>query len=127
MNKNTLYKVLYYISFIVFLLIWTSSMIFLMDNGVVVSSVLGIINVILTALVTICVFKKKLDKVNILFPVVFLVFSVIMVILVFLMNEMVVYPYVHFNYYSKFVLINYLLLSIYTLLSFSKKKKNKKA
>ncbi len=127
MNKNTLYKVLYYISFIVFLLIWTSSMIFLMDNGVVVSSVLGIINVILTALVTICVFKKKLDKVNILFPVVFLVFSIIMVILVFLMNEMVVYPYVHFNYYSKFVLINYLLLSIYTLLSFSKKKKNKKA
>ncbi len=127
MNKNTLYKVLYYISFVVFLLIWTSSMIFLMDNGVVVSSVLGIINVILTVLVTICVFKKKLDKVNILFPVVFLVFSIIMVILVFLMNEMVVFPYVHFNYYSKFVLINYLLLSIYTLLSFSKKKKSKKA
>ena len=59
--------------------------------------------------------------------IVFLVFLIIMVILVFLMNEMVVFPYVHFNYYSKFVLINYLLLSIYTLLSFSKKKKSKKA
>lgn len=127
MNKNTLYKILYYISFIVFLIIWTGSMIFIMNYGVIVNSILGITNVILTVLVTIGMFKKKLDKINILFPVVFLVFSIIMVILVFLMNEMVVFPYVHFNYYSKFVLINYLLLSIYTLLSFSKKKKSKKA
>ena len=78
--------------------------------------------------------KYELNTDNTLFPISYLCFMGLMVVIALLFNLKVVIINMHFMYYLSFIVFAYLLLSIYTLLSFnfkiekktSKKNTNKK-
>lgn len=125
MSKSRIYIALYYTSLIAVILIQilTSSFITIFsDSSYPPNLLLDIANIILIIIFSIRLIKNKLKDVNIFFPILFLVFSIIVSLLAFIMNNKLVYPYIHFNYYITFILINYILLNIYSLLSFTKRK-----
>ena len=122
-NKNSkIYKFLYYISFFVtFLLIilvgLSSDELF----GFVFNK-LFIINIILMFIyfILLIIFKKKVKDCNILFPILYLIFLVIIVLLALIMNSFVMEQNIHFMYYSNFILVGYIFLNIYSLMCLSK-------
>lgn len=121
MNNSKSYKILYYLCFILnifihFILIRNS----VLFEGYLSSIILGFINLILVLLFSYLLIKKKeINNTNILFPILFLVFSIIVIIIMFLFNSRLMIPYIHYNYYISFIGINYILLNVYSLLSFS--------
>lgn len=138
MKKNTIYIVLYYISFIISLsLIFLPNLLlnkfglgeeiteYLVSNTFI-SIMLEGINIILVILFTIKILQKqKVLNVNIMFPIIYMVFVFIILLGCNLFNSRLVIPNIHFTYYIVFILINYLLLNIYSVLSFEKDSKSK--
>ena len=67
--------------------------------------------------------KRNLNSVNIFFPIVYVVFTVIVLVTCLLFNNRLLEPYVQYPYYLNFIQINYMLLNIHSILSFNKKQK----
>lgn len=122
MNKDVKkYKILYYICFVLTTVCFFAFGIFIEDLGVVMNSYFGIFNLILSLLfILLSARKYKLKKFNIVCPIVYLVFFGIVTCLCFVLNSIVMVPYIHFMYYYNFVLISYVILNIYSLLCLSK-------
>lgn len=124
MNKSPIFKILYYICFIVTLFIWISASkvidVYAIDIRTGSNSILGILNLVFVIIFSIKIFKNKLKNTNILFPIIYLIFSILVVIISFIMNNKLVIPYIHFSYYVSFILFNYLLLNLYSILSINK-------
>lgn len=122
MNKNIKkYKILYYICFILTIVCFFVFGIFIEDLGVVMGSVFGIINLLLSLLfILLSTRKYKLKKFNIMCPVVYLIFFSVVICLCFVLNSIVMVPYVHFMYYYNFILIGYFIFNLYSLLCLSK-------
>ena len=82
------------------------------------------LNILLTIAFTILlIVRKKLSKVNILFPIINIVFTLVVLLICYLFNNRVLIPYMHYSYYINFIIIDNLLLNIYSLLSIEKKSK----
>ena len=124
MNNPKTFKILYYLCFIVTLLpcFIASLKISFFANSIQTPLffMLGIINLILVIIFSILLIKKKINKTNILFPIIYLLFLILVIIIAFIYNNKLIIPYIHFNYYISFILFNYLLLNIYSLLSIPK-------
>lgn len=122
MNKDVKkYKILYYICFVLTTICFFAFGIFTEDLGVVMNSYFGIFNLILSLLfILLSARKYKLKKVNIMCPIVYLVFFGVVTCLCFVLNSIVMVPYVHFMYYYNFILIGYLVFNLYSLLCLSK-------
>ena len=91
-----------------------------MNNGLLIFSICSLIMVVIF---TIMLFKKRILNVNsTAFPISYIVFLIIMMGICFLFNNKVIMPYIHFGYYQRFILIDYLFLNIYSLLCLTKNK-----
>lgn len=115
--KTKKYLILYYICFLSTLLfsILTTSIF----N---ISTLLLTINILISFIFTYLIIKyKKLQIKNLLFPISYIIFFIIILILCFLFNNKVLIEYIHFQYYQLFILINFLLLNIYSVLSIKTK------
>lgn len=128
MNKSTIFKILYYICFVFSVLIWIGAFnsvnIFGIDIRTSSNVILGVLNLLLVIIFSIKLIKNKLENINILFPIFHLVFMIIITVLAILMNDKLVIPYIQYGYYLSFILFNYLLLNIYSVFSFNKKKES---
>ena len=80
-------------------------------------------NVILIVIFMLFLLKRNLNSVNIFFPIVYVVFTVIVLVTCLLFNNRLLEPYVQYPYYLNFIQINYMLLNIHSILSFNKKQK----
>ena len=127
MNNIKTFKILYYLCFVLSILyisilsnkvsIYTSSII-----QTFTFYLFGILNLLSVIIFSVSMIKKKeLKNINILFPIIYLVFFASAVIISILYNSKLIIPYIHFGYYLSFIMFNYLLLNIYTLLSINKK------
>lgn len=121
--KNKLYKILYYICFILTLILagvlnfWSKEA--AIDNNP--NLFLYGINLLLFIIITVLLLtKKKLNNVNISLPIIFILFIIIATIIGAIYNSITIWPLIHVNYYITFILIDYLALNLYTLLSISK-------
>ena len=125
MLKNNKYLILYYMSFILtsIFLYLKADICYELNN--IFSFVLAVINLILVIIFSIFLFNKKINKYNILFPILYIVFLIILVIISFILNEKIVINDIHYPYYICFLLFEYLLLNVYSLLSFDGNKKQK--
>lgn len=127
MNKTIVFKILYYFCFAFSVLIWfcafNSVNKFGIDIRTSLNMILSILNLLLVIIFSIKLIKNKLDNINILFPIFHLLFMIIITILAIVMNGKLIIPYIHYGYYISFILFNYLLLNIYSILSFNKNKK----
>lgn len=133
MNNKKLYIFLYYLSLI--LSIFVCIMSCTLPNNMInsnssfeiymnlssISLWLIFINIIITIIFTIFLIKKQLNKVNILFPIIYILFTIIVAVICILFNDKLVIPYIHYTYYIQFILINYTLLNFYSLLSINKR------
>jgi len=124
MNKPVTFKILYYICFAISAFLWfnTSNLINVFGIGIKTSTnaLLAIVNLVLVIIFSFKLIKKDLKKINILFPIIYLIFLIIIVIITHIMNNKLMIPNIHFGYYLSFILFNYLLLNLYSVLSFSK-------
>ena len=135
MNSKKIYLGLYYFSLILSIFVCViprilqtniinpSSSIDIYVNLSEISIYLMVINVWMVVYFSILLSKRKLNNVNILFPISYILFTVIILIVCLLFNNKVLIPYLQFSYYINFILINYILLNIYSVLSFSKNNK----
>ena len=118
MNKSMVYKILYYIIFLFTIVVcfFTKSKIdvYMVTLETLSNMLLVIINFILVVIFSIKI-KNKLGNINVLFPIIHIIFMILVFILLL--------PYIHFTYYISFILFNYLLLNIYSVLSLVKLKK----
>lgn len=80
-------------------------------------------NVILIVIFMLFLLKRNLNSVNIFFPIVYVVFTVIVLVTCLLFNNRLLEPHVQYPYYLNFIQINYILLNIHSILSFNKKQK----
>lgn len=125
MNKPKIFVVLYYLCLIlsIGLVIYSSSVI--TEFGVSIwediTSVFIFLNIILVLIFSLGLIKRKLKNINIIFPIIHLIFMLIVVVLMFIINNKLVMPYIHFDYYISFILFNHLLLNLYSVLSINKK------
>lgn len=119
MNNNKSLKNLYLICFICFALAFAFSTSF-NPMGVF----MGVLNLILFVISYIYLCKNKIKNINVLFPIIYIIFVVVVIIIAFMFNSKVFVSFIHFNYYSLFVLFNCLLLNLYTVLSIERSKKN---
>lgn len=124
MNNQRTFKILYYVAFALTILIYflSSQPITIFGSGMLIplNFILGVICLIFVLIFTIKAKKKKLNNVNILFPISYLLFLIIVSIIAVVLNNKLIIPYIHYHYYISFILINYLLLNIYSALSISK-------
>lgn len=124
MNNSKVFKVLSYISFILTILISfliaQPITVYSLEVIIPVNLILLGINLLLAIIFIIKSLKKKLNNVNILFPIVYLIFMIVVMGIASIINKQLIMPYIHFNYYFTFVLFNYLLLNIYSLISIKK-------
>jgi len=118
--KTKNYLILYYICFIATILFSIiTSLCFNM------SSVLLIINVILGIIFTGLIIKiKKINVNSLIFPISYIIFFIVVVGLCILFNTKVLVQFVHFGYYQFFILINFLLLNVYSILCVNLKENN---
>ena len=125
MNKSLVYKILYYVSFVFnlglvfFLTRLNEDLWFNMATNYQFFMI--VINTLLVIIFSVKLRKNKLDDTNIVFPINYLVFSILVVVISFLMNSKLILTYVQFGYYINFILFSYLLLNIYSVLCFEKK------
>jgi len=117
--KNKKCLILYYICFLLTLLFQVfTTQIF---N---IATLLLIINTIIAAIFTYFIIRKnKTNLKNIIFPITYLIFFILVVGLCFLINTKTLIPYIHFTYYQIFIIINFTLLNIYSILSIKGKSK----
>ena len=89
------------------------------------TDVLIILAVSLFITVMLLLFKKKydLDVTSLIFPISYLSFMAFIILIAFILNNFVVVKNMHFVYYYRFIIFDYLLLCIYTILSFKSKKR----
>jgi hypothetical protein len=131
--KEKKYLVLYYISFVITLAFSiystykTRNLYSIGDDANIVSNLLGnvlvFINFVLVIIFTILILKKKKIKVdNIILPVCYILFSIIVVVLCLLFNDKVIIPYMHFEYYLFFINIGFLFVNSYSLFLINYKK-----
>lgn len=127
MNNTKTFKIVYYLCSILtllYIIILSKTISIYMSQAPIqtfANYLLGIINLILLIIVSISLIKKKeLQNTNILFPIIHLLFFSIVIIISILYNSKLIIPYIQFGYYLSFILFNYLLLNIYTLLSIKK-------
>lgn len=128
--KNHKYNILYYICFLVtlFCSYMSSSLATAFNEEIfsVINFSLLAVNIVLVVIYSILLFKKRKLKADFLgFPIVYLSFLFIVYFIAIIYNEKLIVPYIQFNYYTSFILWNYLLLNIYSLLLFNKKTKKK--
>lgn len=73
----------------------------------------------LVAMIILCILlvKNKFENVNILIPILYLIFLAAIILVMFLFNSKLIISYIHFDYYLNFVLFNYVLLNLYSILS----------
>ena len=82
------------------------------------------LNILLTIVFTILlIVRKNIVKPNILFPIIYIVFILLVLLVCHLFNGRVLMPYMHYSYYIVFIIIDNLLLNVYSLLSIEKKSK----
>ncbi len=85
--------------------------------------IIGLISLIINVLFHLT--HKKFIEENLLFPKYYLIFFIIIILLGLIYTKFAIIPGLHVMYYFNFIIIGYAFLSIYTNLSFEKKKKNK--
>lgn len=121
MNKSCIFKILFYICFALFLFMFLWIFNVNHENlGIEVNYItviLGIFNIILSLVFIFMSLKKKVENINLLFPVSYLIFVIVVFILMFVMNGRLIVPYIHISYYGTLIMFNYLLLNIYSFLS----------
>ena len=124
MNNIKLYKVLYYVCFLVTSIIYILSTskisYFGIPTAVYFDRILAIVNLILVIIFTIKIFKSKINRITNIFPIIYLLFLIIICILSIFTNNKLIIPYIHYCYYLGFVLFNYVLFNVYTILSLKK-------
>ncbi len=130
MNNKKIYVLLYYVSVLLSIFVCIIPKLLLTNGNYYIhlselSHIIIFINILLIIVFTIFMLKKNLEHVNILFPIIYIVFTVIVLIMCVLFNNKIVIPYIHYSYYIQFILINYTLLNLYSILSFSKNNKLK--
>lgn len=125
MNNKKLYIPLYYLSLLLTLCICIIPTHHIEQYLTLskLSVLLIIINILLIIIFTVLLIKKGINKINILLPITYILFTIIVLIICILFNNKLVIPYIHYSYYIKFILINYILLNTYSLLSIKYKKK----
>ena len=129
MSNNKKYLVLYYASFLVticaFLFLTNSITVFSLEPFPYGFYTLALIlNLGFVVLFSVFLFMKKiLYKVNLLFPVLYLLFFGFVLFFSIIYEERLILPVIHYQYYFMFVLGDYLLLNIYSILSITKLKK----
>ena len=124
MNRSLVYKILYYVSFVftlglVFFLTRLNEDLYL-NMATNYQLLMIIVNVVLVIIFSVKLRKYKLDNTNIVFPINYLVFSILVIVIAFLMNSKLILTYAQFGYYINFILFSYLLLNVYSVLSFEK-------
>ena len=84
-----------------------------------------VISIALFITILLLLFKKKyeLDTNSLIFPISYLLFMIFIIIVAFILNCFVIVKNMHFVYYYRFIIYDYLLLCIYTILSFKSKKR----
>lgn len=128
MKNSKAFLILYYISFLLSLSFCIYSRYITINKIIGTSSeitfILGLTNLILVLIFTLSLIKKrKLDKPNLLFPILFLLFVIFVLIICFKYNEFIIIENIHLSYFCSIVLIAYILYNIYALLSLKKIKK----
>jgi hypothetical protein len=129
MNSKKLYSIFYYISLLLSIFVCFIPKILLPNDQFYInlselSHIIIFVNAILVVIFTVLLIKRNLEKVNILFPIIYILFSIIVLIICVLFNNRLIIPYVHYSYYIQFILVNYTLLNSYSILSFKKNKNN---
>ena len=104
-KMKSLYNILYFIA-----------LIFIIIMSLIFSNFL-LIHLVTMIILCILLVKNKLESVNILFPIAYLIFFAIVILIMFLFNNKLIISYIHFDYYLNFVLFNYILLNLYSILS----------
>lgn len=126
MNNTLVYKILYYVCFVfslcIMIALTTINGVLYLNFATNLQMFVILLNIILVVIFSVMLHKKKLSNANILFPINYLVFSILVIFICFLMNDKLIHPYMQFGYYISFILFSYLLLNIYSLLCFTKKK-----
>ena len=124
--KNKSYIVLYYLSFILSLgiIVYSSTFVtFYGEPALFPSILLMILDVILVIFFTIMLIKtKKLEKTLIAFPISYIVFIVAIYFLGMCFDKKLIVPYLEYSYFNTFIMLDYLLLNVYSILSIDMKK-----
>ena len=124
--KGKLYLVLYYLAFLVTVAAcwYSGSKITLFGGNIgTIYILLELINIVLFAVFTIrLVINKKVEKANILFPLLYIVFIFILYVIGFFFDKKLIIPMIEYIYFNIFILLDYVLLNIYSVLSIKKKK-----
>lgn len=132
MNNSKSYNILYYIIFALtaFSAIGLEHVFTPMGYSISTPDIviLFIINLLLVLFYSVGLRKKACKNTNLLFPIIHLLFFIVLFIIGCLYNSKLIIPYMHFSYYFKLLLINYIFLNIYSIMSLEKNKKktNKK-
>lgn len=132
MNNSKSYNILYYIIFALtaFSAIGLEHVVTPMGYSISTPDIviLFIINLLLVLIYSIGLRKKVSKNANVLFTIIHLLFFIVLFIIGCLYNSKLIIPYMHFSYYLKLILINYIFLNIYSIMSLEKNKKktNKK-
>lgn len=136
MNKK--YLILYYIcSIMSFILLPVAYLLFKegleilglfledFSSNIILLSIFSILNLIIFITNTVLLIRKKQFNVkSLLFPISYIVFYIYILIIVLLYNHNVYTNNTHLMYYYLFIMFDYLLFNVYTLLCF-KLKENK--
>lgn len=132
MKKEKTYIYLYYLCFILSIIIYIIPyqfiVIFSPDTSNLTirslfNTVVLLINLILVILFSVYLKKKKFTPGNIIMPITYIVFWIVIITVCFLFNSRLVIPNLQFNYYTKYIYIGYLILNVYSILCFKNKKK----
>lgn len=132
MKKEKTYIYLYYLCFILSIIIYMIPyqfiVIFSPDTSNLTirslfNTVVLLINLILVILFSVYLKKKKFTPGNIVMPITYIVFWIVIITVCFLFNSRLVIPNLQFVYYAKYIYIGYLILNVYSILCFKNKKK----
>lgn len=126
--KNKIYKVLYYISFILTVALFIYCNNIAKQNDVLTSNVMLTTLIILSVLSFIVsnVFifknsKQKTSRRDFVLPIIYIVFIIITVMCSLEYNKDAIIPYIHYLYYYTYLLIPYIFINLYTIALFKKK------
>lgn len=132
MKKEKTYIYLYYLCFILSIIIYIIPYQFIVifspeTSNLTIRSLFNtvvlLINLILVILFSVYLKKKKFTPGNIIMPITYIVFWIVIITVCFLFNSRLVIPNLQFNYYTKYIYIGYLILNVYSILCFKNKKK----
>ena len=123
-----LYYLCFILSIIIYIIPYQFIVIFSPDTSNLTirslfNTVVLLINLILVILFSVYLKKKKFTPGNIIMPITYIVFWIVIITVCFLFNSRLVIPNLQFNYYTKYIYIGYLILNVYSILCFKNKKK----